>query len=95
MRDFFINGLEWVIHVLVILAAAGITVLTFGIAMQGIDLGLERPRVEGPLAALVVFVGGMLALLVIGGALYLLLGIYANTRRTADALELLIALRKG
>jgi hypothetical protein len=63
--------------------------------MQGVDFGPGLPRAEGAVAALIVLAAGTVSLVVIGGALYLLLGIYANTRRTADALELLIAMRKG
>lgn len=95
MRDLFINAFEWVIHVAVFLGAAGITVLTFGIAMQGIELGGGLPALQGIGPALAVFFGGMLALIVVAGAIYVPLGIYANTRRTADALELLITLRRG
>ncbi|WP_179378608.1 hypothetical protein [Jannaschia marina] len=92
MRDFFIKGLEIVITVVLILAAVGIAVVAIGALFGGVPVG--EFRIEGPAMAAVVALGGYLGLLVIGGALYLGLGIYANTRRTADALELLITLRR-
>lgn len=92
MRDFFINALEWIITAVIVLSAVGIAVVAIGTLFGGVPVGAFR--IEGPLMAVAVAVCGTLALLVIGGSLYLGLGIYANTRRTADALELLITLRR-
>ncbi|CTQ33698.1 hypothetical protein [Jannaschia rubra] len=78
MRDFFINALDKIVGVIVILGAIAVLIGTittlFG---QG----------GGILPALGLLIGGTLYLLVTGGMLYLFLGIYANTKRTAEALE--------
>ena len=78
MRNFFINALERIVGVVVILGAVLVAVATIGalVAPQG---GI------GPAAA--VLVGGTLYLLITGGLMYLALGIHANTKRTADLLE--------
>ena len=94
MRDFFINGLEWVIHAVVLAAAAGVAILAIGIALGGVGPWGPLPRLEGIVPALAALGAGLLGVLVAGGALYLGFGVYANTRRTADALELLIAMRQ-
>ncbi len=41
----------------------------------------------GPLAALMILIGGSIYVLFVGGFMYLGLGIYQNTKRTAEALE--------
>ncbi|MEM8851518.1 MAG: hypothetical protein AAGE03_15985, partial [Pseudomonadota bacterium] len=71
-----------------------VAVVSIGALFGGVTLADGLPRIEGPVAAAIFALAGSVALLVIGGALYLGLGIYANTRRTADALELLITLRR-
>ena len=92
MRDFFIGALEWIVTALIVVAAVGIAVVAIGAMFGGVPVG--GFRIEGPVMAAAVAVIGTLGLLVVGGALYLGLGIYANTRRTADALELLITLKR-
>ncbi len=87
MRDFFIRGFEAILSVILVIAGlaillvAGIT--AFGNAsLEGMPAGMS-----GPLAGLIILVAGFVALLVYGGLLYLGLGIYHNTRRTAELLE--------
>lgn len=92
MRDFFIRALEVIISAMLILAAVGIAVVAVGALFGGVPVGTVR--IEGPVMAAMVVLGGSLGLLIVGGVLYLGLGIYANTARTADALELLITLRR-
>lgn len=87
MRDFFIRGFEAILSIILIVMAIAIVisagVAAFGNAqIEGAPAGLQ-----GPLAGLVILVGGFVALLVYGGLLYLGLGIYHNTRRTAELLE--------
>jgi len=41
----------------------------------------------GPLLGFMTLIGGSIYLIMIGGMSYLFLGIYHNTKRTADALE--------
>lgn len=87
MRDFFIRGFEAILSILLVIAAIGIViaagVAAFGSApVEGAPAGMQ-----GPLAGLAILVGGFVALIVYGGLLYLGLGIYHNTRRTAELLE--------
>ncbi|WP_127901965.1 hypothetical protein [Solirhodobacter olei] len=85
MRNFFINSLEKVVNVFVVIAAIGIVIAAVVMVAGGGDVG---PSVGARIAAaLAVLVGGGLYLIVIGGLLYMGIGIYQNTKRTADALE--------
>ncbi|MFK7938135.1 MAG: hypothetical protein AB8B82_02055 [Roseovarius sp.] len=94
MRDFFIRGFEIVLTLVILAAAVGVTALAVGVMMGPVALSEALPPAEGPAWAAAILLGGWLALLVIGGALFLGFGIYHNTRRTADTLELLITLRR-
>ncbi|MFZ5709900.1 MAG: hypothetical protein ACOY4T_09495 [Pseudomonadota bacterium] len=82
MRDFFIGYLEKVLNVLVVLAFLALLIVA-GIAAAG---GGEMGR-AGPLAGLFILIVGAIYLVVVFGFLYLGLGIYQNTKRTAEALE--------
>ncbi len=86
MRDFFIRGFETILSVILVIAAIGIVVAAgfaaFGAPVEGAPAGMQ-----GPLAGLAILVGGFVGLIVYGGLLYLGLGIYHNTRRTAELLE--------
>ncbi|GIT89740.1 hypothetical protein JANAI62_07750 [Jannaschia pagri] len=94
MRDFFIRGFEIILTVVLVMAAVGVAVLAIGVLMDPIEVAPDLPPLEGPLMAVVILLAGWLGLLAVGGALFLGLGIYHNTQRTADALELLITLRR-
>ena len=89
MRDFFIRGFEMIISIVLVLLAIGIVavagLVAFGnpTAIEGLPAGTT-----GPLAGAIILVGGFILLLVYGGLLYLGLGIYHNTRRTAEAAEM-------
>lgn len=78
MRDFFINGFEKLVGVIVIFMAIGVLIAAFG--------AMANPN-GGVLIGLGVLIGGAVYVLFMGGAMYLGLGIYQNTKRTADALE--------
>ena len=78
MRDFFILWMERIINVLIVLGAIAVLV-GGGAALFGPQGGIMR--------ALAVWVGGAIYLIMFGGAIYLALGIYNNTRRTAEAVE--------
>lgn len=78
MQEFFIGALEKIIAVAVVLGA--VAVLVGGISAMFAPYG-------GFFRGLLVLVGGSIYLLLIGGMAYLGLGIYNNTRRTAEAVE--------
>lgn len=94
MRDFFIRGFEAILSIVLILAAigivlaAGMAAFSDGTSMMGLPAGAS-----GPIAGLVILVGGLIGLLVYGGFFYLGLGVYHNTRRTAEALEMRAGVR--
>lgn len=80
MREFFINALEKIIAVVIVLGA--VVVLVAGIGAMFSPYG-------GFFQGLGILIGGALYLMLVGGMAYLGLGIYHNTRRTADAVEAL------
>lgn len=81
MRDFFINSLEKIVGVLIILLSIAVVVGAVSI--------MFTPSIRGGgfLPGIAVFLGGGLYVLVMGGFLYMGLGIYDNTKRTAIAIE--------
>ena len=94
MRDFFINSLEMLVSVIVVLM--GLTVLGLALAalagggMMGQGGMMGRAGGGGFLAALAILVGGGLYVIIVGGFLYMLIAIQQNTRRSAEALEKLL-----
>ncbi len=76
MRDFFINSFEKLVAVIVVLMCIGVVVGAFGAAMEG-----------GILAFLGVLIFGGIYVILMGGFMYLGLGIYHNTKRMADAMD--------
>ena len=77
MRDFFINSLETLINILVVLMIIGVVVAA-GVVLFD--------RSGGLLAAIGVLIGGGIYVVLTAGMLYLFLGIYQNTKKTADLL---------
>ena len=77
MRDFFILALEKLIAVIVVLMM--IAVLVVAVMAMGSPQG-------GAVQGMAILVGGALYVVLMGGMLYLFLGIYNNTKRTADLL---------
>ncbi|RFU14450.1 hypothetical protein DZD18_01600 [Rhodobacteraceae bacterium W635] len=78
MRDFFIGALDKLIAVLVILMIIGVVVGAVMTAMSPMGSALQ---------AVAILVGGALYVILMAGMLYLFLGIYHNTKRTAEILE--------
>lgn len=78
MRDFFILWMERIINVVVVIGA--VVVLIAAVTVMFNAQG-------GFLAGIGILVGGALYLILMAGMIYLGLGIYANTRRTAEAVE--------
>jgi len=77
MRDFFIGLLDKLIAVLVILMILGVIGGTIMTAMSPMG---------GVLQAVGVLIGGGLYVILMAGMMYLFLGIYHNTKRTAELL---------
>ncbi len=89
MRDFFINSFEILVGVVIVILAIVIVIAAGAVAFgggQGMMMN-GQPMGGGPLAGWAVLVGGALYLVFIGGLMYLGLGIYQNTKRTAAAME--------
>lgn len=88
MREFFIRGLEILVSVIIILMAIGILIAAGAASFGNMPMmgpgGV--PIQGGPLMGLAILVGGSIYLLFVGGLMYLGLGIYQNTKRTADLL---------
>ncbi len=91
MRDFFINSLEILVGVIVVLlslAILGAAAAAFGGAMgMGGGMGMGAGGMSGPLAGVGILIGGALYVIFVGGFLYMGIGIYQNTKRSAEALE--------
>lgn len=81
MRDFFITWFERLVGVIIILAA--LAVLIGGIATMVGATG----QPGGFLVGLLILIFGAIYIVLLGGGLYLGLGIYQNTKRAAEALE--------
>lgn len=87
MRDFFINGFEILLGVIIVcailavVAASGMVAFGSGTVVQGM------PMQASPLVGLAILVGGLLYVVFVGGLMYLGLGIYQNTKKTVAALE--------
>jgi len=83
MGNFFISAFEKLVGVVVVLLLIGVAI--------GAIFALVEPMGGCLLPALLVLIGGSLYVILIGGSLYLALGIYNNTKRTAEAVERLAA----
>ena len=84
MKDFFINSLEKLITAVIILGAIAVVSTAVVVAVSGQDVS---GQIGGPLMGLGILIGGALYLVLLGGFAYLAIGIYQNTKRTAEALE--------
>ena len=89
MRDFFINSLEILVSVMVVLLGIGVVVFAAMTAFGGGGMG--PGGMSGPLGALFILIGGGLYVIFIGGFMYMGIGIYQNTKRSAEALEKLLS----
>lgn len=79
MRDFFIGSLEKLIAVIVVLMCVGVVVMALMVMFNG--------QQGGFFAGLGVLLFGGVYVVLMGGMMYLFLGIHANTKRTAEAVE--------
>ncbi|MGI9393567.1 MAG: hypothetical protein ACR2OY_02875 [Boseongicola sp.] len=76
MRDFFISTFEKIVGVIVVVMGIAVIVGAFGAGSQ-----------SGILAFLGILVIGAVYVVLMGGLMYLGLGIYHNTKRMADAMD--------
>jgi hypothetical protein len=75
VRDFFILALEKLVAVIVVIMMIAVVIGAFAAGSE-----------QGAGVALGILVGGGLYVILMGGMLYLFLGIYHNTKRTAELL---------
>lgn len=89
MRDFFINSLEKLIGIIIVLMCIGVVIgffaMTFGGGHGPMGTG------GGFFAGLIFLVIGAINVVLIGGFMYLGIGIYQNTLRSALAAEKMAA----
>jgi uncharacterized membrane protein len=91
MRHFFIKSLDLLIGLFVILGILAVLLAAMAAGTGGMT-GLNGvPVGGGGGAAIVILVVGLLYIAFIAGFLYLGVGIYHNTKRTADAIEVLVS----
>ncbi len=86
MRDFFINSLEVLVGIIVVVMGLGVLIFA-GMAAFGGGGGMGPGQMHGPGAAIAILIGGGLYVIFLGGFLYMGIGIYQNTKRSAEALE--------
>ena len=88
MRDFFINGFEILVGIIVVLMIIAVLGLAGVTAFGGSGTVIQgMPLQGGILAGVAILVGGLLYVVLLAGLMYLGLGIYQNTKKSAAALE--------
>ncbi|EBA15107.1 hypothetical protein RSK20926_04467 [Roseobacter sp. SK209-2-6] len=80
MRDLFIGLFEKLVTVFVVLMCLGVIAGAFGAFVAPAPNG-------GIIPAILVLVLGSIYAVMMGGMMYLFLGVYHNTKRTAEAIE--------
>lgn len=83
MRDFFIRGLEIILNIVVVIMLVGVVGLAGFTAFSGSPV---IQGMSGPLAGLIILVAGIIYVVFVAGFMYLGLGVYQNTKRTAELL---------
>ena len=83
MRDFFIGALDKVVAVVVVLMGLAVLLIAVMALFTGGQSGMPGGGIGG---FLIILIGGGLYTILVGGMLYLGLGIYYNTKKTAEAL---------
>lgn len=89
MRHFFIKSLDFLIGLFVVIGFLGVGLAALAASTGGLA-GVGGPPVGGAGAALFLLIAGTLYIAFVAGFLYLGVGIYHNTKRTADAVEALL-----
>ena len=92
MRDFFINGFEILVGIIVVLMIIAVLGLAGVTAFGGSGTVIQgMPMQGGILAGVAILVGGLLYVVFLAGLMYLGVGIYQNTKKSAAALERMAA----
>ncbi|MGB8812798.1 MAG: hypothetical protein WCC57_06405 [Paracoccaceae bacterium] len=89
MRELFIKMFEVLVGVIVVLLGLVVLIAAGAATFGSGGMGPNGP--SGPLGGLLILIGGGIYVVFLGGAMYLGLGIYQNTKRTAEAIERLAA----
>ncbi|MBE0554573.1 MAG: hypothetical protein IH625_12860 [Rhodobacteraceae bacterium] len=79
MRELIIKSLDMIVWIVAGLIALG------GVIVGVMALG------QGEVAGLGIIIGGLLYAVVFAGMFFLMIGVYTNTKRTAEAIEKLAA----
>lgn len=79
MRELIIKSLDMIVWIV-----AGL------IALAGVIVGVMALG-QGEVAGLGIIIGGLLYAVVFAGMFFLMIGVYTNTKRTAEAIEKLAA----
>jgi cytochrome c-type biogenesis protein CcmH/NrfG len=89
MRDFFIGGFEILLGIIIVLLIIGVIAFAGVAAFGGGSMMVMngQPMPGGPAVGAAILVAGLIYVLFVGGFMYLGLGIYQNTKRTAAAME--------
>ena len=88
MRDFFISGFEILVGIIVVLMIIAVLGAAGAVAFSGGGTVIQgMPMQGGVLAGVAILVAGLLYVVFLGGLMYLGLGIYQNTKKSAAALE--------
>ena len=91
MRHFFIKSLDLLIGFFVVIGVIAVLVAAFAASTGGMAGPNGMPVGGGVAAAIFVLIGGLLYVAFVAGFLYLGVGIYYNSKRTADAVEKLVS----
>ncbi len=86
MRHFFIRVLDLLIGVVVVIGILGVLISSAAMITVGVP-GPDGTTISGVGPGIAVLVAGLLYMIFLGGFMYLGVGIYHNTRRTAEAVE--------
>lgn len=79
MREMILSSFEKLVWALVI-------IIMLGAVLGGIGTMLS-PAEGGFFVGLLILIGGLIYAVIIGGVMFLFIGIHENTKRTAEALE--------
>jgi hypothetical protein len=86
MRGFFIDAFEKMLIVVVVLLGIIVIVMSAGIMFGNGMMGPGGRQMGRFVPGLIVLIVGAVYVTLVGGLMYLGLGIYQNTKRTADLL---------